>query len=92
MALKYEWYEKGPPQRCPTDSDFPDGIDVEIPGPTDGRRCSATLDDYPTNRTGIYVISCDICPSQIALITAGLPHDPRSVSLPCSFPTDEKGH
>jgi hypothetical protein len=77
--LRVTWIDHGREPREQPNPDFPDGIDIDT-----GRRpaCKAEL-PYPAKRCGLYMVSCDVCGTLIALTTAGRLDDPKSVMVPC---------
>ncbi len=79
--LKAKWVDSGREPECPSDPDFPNGVDIDT---TDGAKvfCEIVL-PYPAPRCGYYLLTCDVCRLQAAITTAGRPDDPRSVKIAC---------
>jgi hypothetical protein len=79
--FKIKWFDWGREPRCPSDPDFPNGIDIDCSrgiSPT----CRANL-PYPAKRCGEYHVKCLLCGINAMITTAGRPDDPRSIKLPC---------
>jgi len=79
--LSVVWVDGGREPQCKPNPAYPDGIDVEVPGPT-GQSCFTRL-AYPAKRCGYYEVRCAICRYRVAVTTAGRPDDPRSVRIGC---------
>lgn len=67
--------------QCPTDPNYPSGIDVDasrgaVPF------CVARL-PYPAPECGAFLLACSDCDQQIAITVAGRPDDPRTVQIAC---------
>lgn len=77
-----KWIDHGREPQCPPNPNYPDGVDVSIPGPAGAGRCKSVL-PYPAKRRGVYNVTCRVCGIKIVLTTTGRPDDPRSVEIPC---------
>jgi hypothetical protein len=80
MTLRKRWISRHRKPTQPSDSMYPDGIDVDA---SRGRAfCSITL-DHPTAECGLWIVTCDVCNQRILLTTAGRLDDPRSLKMAC---------
>jgi hypothetical protein len=83
MALRAKLHDRG---REPTERSnprYPNGIDIDVRAGASAN-CVMQL-EYPAPRCGFYVITCDLCGTNIALTTAGRRDDPRSVRVACKL-------
>ena len=78
-----QWVDSGREPRCPPNPEFPKGIDIKAVDHEENH-CLVNL-PYPAKRCGVYMITCALCDTTIAVTTAGRPDDPRSVEMPCCF-------
>ena len=79
MSHVVKWIDnKREPQIAPNPN-FPHGRDLDS-----GREpsCFVAL-PYPAKRCGLFIVTCEICGTTVAITTAGRTDDPRSVKVPC---------
>jgi hypothetical protein len=67
--------------QCPSNPEFPDGIDVTVADDS-VERCIVPL-PYPAPECGAHIVVCKLCQMSVAVTAAGRPDDPRSVAMPC---------
>jgi hypothetical protein len=85
MSLKVEWVDDHREPRHPPNPRYPDGIDLDIAGPSEAPSCFTYLRPYPTPRCGYFVVSCETCGLKAIVSTAGRPDDPRSLRVRCKL-------
>lgn len=81
MTLLVEWHDGEREPKCPPNSDFPHGIDVDSSAGA-LKTCSVNV-PYPAKRCGLYVITCDKCGQRNGFTTAGRVDDPRNITFGC---------
>jgi hypothetical protein len=79
--LTATWVDRGREPQCPSDPQFPFGVDLDTSGGAENR-CQTAL-PYPAKRCGYFVVSCKDCGLTCCITTAGRADDPRSVTLAC---------
>jgi hypothetical protein len=69
--------------RCAPDPLYPNGIAVPKP-PGSSETCLIEL-PYPAPECGVYLITCKLCGSSMAITAVGRPDDPVSCHMPCKM-------
>lgn len=82
--FEVEWNDSGREPRCPSNPEFPEGIDLNLVPSADVASCKCAL-PYPAKRCGYFILRCQLCGLSLAVTTAGRPDDPRSVTMPCKL-------
>lgn len=81
--IKINWIDKEREPQCPSNPDYPTGIDVDVSLGTEPS-CTTQL-PYPARRCGMFRVECDICGLIVGITTAGRPDDPRSLKMACQL-------
>jgi hypothetical protein len=79
--MKITWIDGGREPRCPADPAYPDGVDLDL-SISHEPACRVLL-PYPTQRCGLYAVTCGTCGRSIVATAAGRRDDPRSVTFAC---------
>lgn len=86
-TFKIEWLDRHREPQCPSNPDFPNGIDVDVSLGAE-QSCVTEL-PYPARRCGLYIAECERCGLRVGVTTAGRPDDPRSLRVACLLETKE---
>ena len=76
-----DWIDSQREATHSADPAYPQGVAIDVALAAQ-RACRIEL-PYPAARSGVWVVVCKACGYAIALGTAGLADDPRSVRVPC---------
>jgi hypothetical protein len=78
-GIKITWIDHGREMKCPADSDYPNGQDIDL-GAGAEWTCLTEL-PYPAPRCGQWKLECQKCGLTALVTAAGRPDDPRSISV-----------
>jgi hypothetical protein len=85
MSFTITWNGTGRQAQCPTNPNFPDGMDLTLIPPTfymGQKTCKAEL-PYPAAEIGKHLVHCNVCGLDVVVTAAGRPDDPKSVTVVC---------
>jgi hypothetical protein len=89
--FEIHWIDRGRPATQPANSDYPNGIPIDL---SNGAQRTCTLDlpcPAPRGREdrqcGLWSVHCRRCGQVNVLTTAGRADDPRSVKMACQLQT-----
>ena len=81
MTLIVRWVDHEREPKVAANPEFPDGVAIDVSRGAPWT-CETKL-PYPAKRCGVYLVTCDVCQSNIVLTTAGRRDDPRSIKIAC---------
>lgn len=84
-----DWVDRYRESECPSNPDYPDGINIDLTSKLHARKACKTSLPYPAKRCGYFMITCVTCGLFTIITTAGRPDDPKSLLVYCKIEGDQ---